>query len=292
MNDRLKGFLLIIMGTVLWGAAGVVVQYLLQEKMFAAGWLTIIRLICGGAVLLTVDKMIYHSQLSSIWWSPYKKDIIIFSAFGMLMTQYTYICAISYSNAATATILQYLMPIVVLLYVLIVERRRPMIRESLCLIMALVGTFLLVTKVTFSRLAISQTALFWGLISAFAAAIYTLQPRKMLQKYHSSLVVGWGMFIGGVLLSFFQSPFAFQGIFDFKAAAGVLFVVICGTVISFWSYIESTKYLYPTEVAAMASIEPFSSVVLSVIFMNVIFGWPEIIGSILIVGTVFILAQK
>ena len=90
MNDRLKGFLLIIMGTVLWGAAGVVVQYLLQEKMFAAGWLSIIRLICGGAVLLTVDKMIYHSQLSSIWWSPYKKDIIIFSAFGMLMTQYTY----------------------------------------------------------------------------------------------------------------------------------------------------------------------------------------------------------
>ena len=242
--------------------------------------------------MLLMDKIIYHGRTFSIWNRSSRKDIIIFSFFGMLGTQYTYTATILYSNAATATILQYLMPIIILLYVLLSERRKPMIRESLCMLMAVIGTFLLVTKGSFDTLAISKEALFWGLICAFAAAFYTLQPRNMLKRYNSSLVVGWGMFGGGTLLSFFQSPFDFKGIFDIGAAAAILFVVVCGTVISFWAYIESTKYLYPTEVGTMASIEPFSSVVLSVVFMNVAFGLPEITGSILIVGTVFILAHR
>lgn len=292
MNARLKGFLLIITGTALWGANGVVIQYLLQEKMFDASWITGIRLIGGGIILLLMDKIIYHGRTFSIWNRSSRKDIIIFSLFGMLGTQYTYTATILYSNAATATILQYLMPIIILLYVLMSERRKPMIRECLCMLMAVIGTFLLVTKGSFDTLAISKEALFWGLICAFAGAFYTLQPRNMLKRYNSSLVVGWGMFGGGIILSFFQSPFDFKGIFDIGAAAAILFVVVCGTVISFWAYIESTKYLYPTEVGTMASIEPFSSVVLSVVFMNVAFGLPEIIGSILIVGTVFILSHR
>ena len=196
MNVRLKGFLLIITGTVLWGATGVIVQYLLHEKMFAAAWITNIRLICGGVILLAVDKSIYKGELLSIWNRSSARDIAIFSAFGMLGTQYTYITSISYSNAATATILQYLMPVVILLYILLTERRRPMVRECLCIVMAVAGTFLLVTKGSLSTLAISGTALLWGLVSAFAAAFYTLQPRRMLNKYHSSLVVGWGMLAG------------------------------------------------------------------------------------------------
>lgn len=292
MSNRVKGFLLIILGTTFWGATGVVMQYLLHEKMFNTAWLTCVRLICAGIILLAVDKLIYHGKTLSIWQGKSVRDIIIFSMFGMLGTQFTFISTILYSNAATATILQYLMPIVILIYILITEKRKPMFRELLCILMAITGTFLLATKGSLHTLAISREALFLGLISAFASALYTLQPRNMLKTYRSSLVVGWGMFFGGFLLAFFQSPFDFSGIFDLKAAVALLFVIVCGTVISFWAYIESTKYLYPTEVGSLASIEPFSSVLLSVLFMHVVFGLPEIIGSILIVSTIFILTRR
>ncbi|WP_196593894.1 DMT family transporter [Pectinatus sottacetonis] len=292
MNNRLKGFLLIIAGTSFWGASGVVVQYLLHDKMFNAQWLTCIRLTGAGIILLVMDKVCYRSRLLSIWNRSSAKDIIAFSMLGMLGTQLTYILTILNSNAATATILQYLMPAFVLVYMLAAEKRGPMVKEGICLFMAISGTFLLVTKGQLNTLAISLPALIWGLISALAAAFYTLQPRKMLRCYHSSLIVGWGMFTGGVILSLFKSPFDFTGTLDLYSIVALLFVVIFGTVLSFWTYIESTKYLYPTEVGAMASIEPLVSVVLSVVFMNVAFGIPEICGSILIVGTVFVLAKK
>ncbi|MBB5335122.1 DMT family transporter [Pectinatus brassicae] len=292
MNNRLKGFLLICIGTILWGSAGVVSQYLLHDKLFDAQWLTCIRLIAAGIILLFIEKTFYKSNIMPIWHSSMVKNLLMFSIFGMLATQLSYMMTIVYSNAATATILQYLMPIVILCYILFSEKRAPRFKESLCIILAFIGTFLLVTKGNLNALAISHSALFWGLISAFAAAFYTLQPRGMIRKFHTTLIIGWGMFIGGIVLSLFKSPFDFTGICDLPAILALLFVVLGGTVFSFWTYIESTKYLYPTEVGTLASLEPFSSVVLSVVFMNVHLGLPEIIGSILIVGTVFILTKK
>ncbi len=292
MNNRLKGFLLICTGTILWGSSGVVSQYLLHDKLFDAPWLSCIRLIGAGTVLLFIEKFFYKSRLLPIWHSGMVKDLLLFSISGMLATQLSYMMTILHSNAATATILQYLMPIVILCYILFSEKRAPRFKESLCIFLAVIGTFLLVTKGHISSLAISHSALFWGLISAFAAASYTLQPRHMIRKFHTTLIIGWGMLIGGIILALFKSPFDFTGICDLPAVLSVFFVVIGGTVFSFWTYIESTKYLYPTEIGTLASLEPFSSMILSVIFMNVNLGIPEIIGSILIVSTVFILARK
>lgn len=36
------------------------------------------------------------------------------------------------------------------------------------------------------------------LVKGFFLAIYTLQPMKLLEKYSSSVIIGWGMLIGGI----------------------------------------------------------------------------------------------
>ena len=63
---------------------------------------------------------------------------------------------------------------------------------------AVLGTFILVTHGDMGRLNISSTALFFGIASAFALAIYTIQPVKLLNKYNSAVIIGWGMLIGGL----------------------------------------------------------------------------------------------
>ncbi len=292
MNKRLKGFILLIVGSVLWGTMGVVVQYLLENKQFDPAWITSARLTAAGFILLVVDKILNGSKIMAIWNKRDAANILVFSVFGMIGTQFCYIEAIHYSNAATATILQYLMPVIILVYLLFKEKRGPMFKESLCLSMAVIGTFLLITKGHFDSLAISPAALFWGLLSAVAAAVYTLQPRRMLKRYSSAYVVGWGMLGGGILLSFYRSPFQFTGVMDMEAIFALSFVIVFCTVISFWGYVESTKYLYPTEVGTLSSIEPFSAVLLTIMCLNVSFGVAEIIGGLLILSTIFIIARK
>ena len=83
-----------------------------------------------------------------------------FAVFGMLAVQYTYFAAIKYSNAATGTVLQYLMPIVIVFYTALTTRKPPRPLELVCVLLAVAGTFLIVTHGNLSVLAISPAACF------------------------------------------------------------------------------------------------------------------------------------
>ena len=123
------------------------------------------------------------------------------------------------------------------------------------------------------------------------AAFYTLQPRTIIKKWRSTLIIGWGMLIGGILMSFYQKPWEFNGIWDLDTALTLSAIIIFGTAIAFCAYLESTKYLSPTKISVFASLEPFSSIILSIIFLNISFGLFELIGAIIIILAVTILSK-
>ncbi|WP_370900138.1 EamA family transporter [Chryseobacterium gossypii] len=141
-------------------------------------------------------------------------QLVTFSITGMLAVQYTYFAAIKHSNAATATVLQYAGPVFIAIYLAFRNKKLPLFLEVIAIILAVAGTFLLVTHGNIGSLSISPTALFFGIASAITLAIYTLQPVKLLSKYKSSVVIGWGMFCGGVVFSFVKAPWAIEGIWD------------------------------------------------------------------------------
>lgn len=292
MPSHTKGLLLIITGTVLWGASGVLSQHLFTDKAVSPEWLVTARLIFSGLILLCIDAYSHKGNLFSIWHTADRIPLIIFAILGMVGVQYTYFATIIHSNAATATILQYLMPVVIVFYLIITTHRLPRFLELFSIFLAMIGTFLLVTKGQFNTLALSPEALFWGLISACFAAFYTLQPRQIIKKWRSTLVVGWGMFIGGIVMSFIQPVWDFNGTADLNSFLCIISVVVFGTALAFYAYLESTKYLMPTEISVFASLEPFSSIILSIIFLQISFGFFEIIGALIIIIAVTILSKK
>jgi drug/metabolite transporter (DMT)-like permease len=72
----------------------------------------------------------------------------------------------------------------------------------------------------------------------------------------------------------------------------VLFVIIFGTLIAFYCYLESLKHISASEAIVLASAEPLSAAALSVLWLHVTFGWTEWLGTILIIATVFLLSQR
>ena len=287
-----KGLFLIVVGTILWGASGVVSQYLFVDKLFTAEWLVTIRLILSGIILLFVDAILHKGDIFSIWFTKDKWALIAFGILGMLGVQYTYFGTIVHSNAATATILQYLMPVFFVIYLLITTHRLPRAFELCSIALAMVGTFLLVTKGNLHTLVISPTALAWGLVCACFAAFYTLQPREIIKKWRSTLIIGWGMLIGGIVMNFYQPVWqSGKAILDFSAIIALLSIIFLGTALAFCAYLESTKYLTPTQIGVFASLEPFSSIILSIIFLHINFGLAELIGAIIIIVAMTILTK-
>ena len=292
LQPRIKGIILVIIGAMLWGVSGSVAQFLFQEKGFSAEWLVVIRLLVSGIILLLYAITKGNQNIWKIWESKYNCwSLIIFSIIGMVGVQYAYFAAIKYGNAPTATILQYLSSVIIACYLIIFNKRTPNLQEIIAIILAMLGTFFIITKGDIHTLSISKLALFWGISSAFAAAFYTLQPRYLLAKYGSTIVVGWGMLIGGIAFSFIHQPWNFTGEWSISSILAVIFVVLFGTLIAFCCYLESLKYIQPTETSVLSSVEPLSAAFLSIYWLHVPFGLPEWSGTACIIATIIILSR-
>lgn len=293
LSQRQKGISLALGGSLFWGCSGVAAQYLFEHAM-TTEWLVVVRMLIAGILLLIIDSYTNKTNIWKIWQDKASRwRLIAFGLIGMLAVQYTYFKAIAYSNAPTGTILQYLMPIIVIGWTSLADRQLPRKHELICAVLAILGTLLLVTHGQLNTLAISTLAVFWGILSAFAAAFYTTQPRWLLLRWPSTQVIGWAMLIGGVVMGCIFPPFAYPGENSLMSYASLAFLCIFGTAVAFWAYVTSTKYIHPKESSILNAMEPLSSIIFAVTLLDVSFGLPETIGALLIIiPIVYISTQK
>ncbi len=278
-------------GGMLWGISGVCGQYLFQNKGVTATWLVPIRLTSAGLFLLLYFLLRDHERALSVWKEKRNaKDILVYAIAGMMLCQYSYFQTIEWSNAGTATVIQYLGPAMTVVYICISERQRPKKKEVIAVLFALCGIFLIATHGKPGSLALSGRALGMGLLSAVGLVIYTVKPRRLLKQFPSPLVLAWGMLIGGIVLSAIMRPWNHMPQIDAELI-GVLLVIICfGTMTSFSLYLHSVSLIGPVQAGLYACIEPVAATVFSVIWMKETFVAIDLLGFVLIIATVFVLA--
>ena len=183
-NRQALGIIMTLTGAVFWGLCGSCGQFLFQYKEVTSDWLVPIRLTGAGALILLLLFIKDRENVFAMWREARgRRDILIFALIGMMLCQYGYFTTIQYSNAGTATVLQYTGPAMILVYLCIRNRRRPKIYEVVALFCSMFGTFILATHGNPSELAILPQALFWGMVAAVALVVYTLQPAYLMKKY-------------------------------------------------------------------------------------------------------------
>ncbi|MEO6682564.1 MAG: EamA family transporter [Ginsengibacter sp.] len=291
-NKQLLGYIYAISAAIIWGVSGNFGQFLFQERAMSIEWLVVIRLLISGVLLLAFSAAQKKNDFWLIWKN--KKDLfhlILFAFLGIVAVQYTYFAAIKHSNAATATVLQYVGPVLIAVYLAIVNKKLPNPKQSLAIFLAIAGTFLLVTHGSVKTLSISTAGLVWGLLSACALAYYTVKPVRLLNKYPSALVIGWGMTIGGIGFSFVHAPWKVSGVWDSYTWAFTVFIIVLGSLISFYIYLSAVKMIGAQTTSLLASAEPLSATVMAVFWLNVPFVFMDWLGTICIVITILLLAR-
>ena len=289
-NDN-TGMLSTFVGGTLWGINGVMGNYLFLNKNVTTPWLIPYRLILAGFLLLGYLYYKKGSKIFDILKNP--KDllqIVLFGLIGMLGTQYTYFSAIQFSNAAIATVLTYFGPTLVLIYMCLREKRKPLKYEIVSICLSSFGVFLLATHGDITSLQISFKALAWGILSALSVVFYTVQPESLLKKYGASIVVAWGMMIGGIFITFVTKPWNISVTFDFVTFLVLMLIIVFGTIIAFILYLTGVNIIGPTKASIIACIEPVAATICAILFLGVTFDFLDVIGFICIISTIFIVA--
>ncbi len=291
--SKTTGFILVISGAIFWGVGGTVSQKLFQEFHIEVDWLVTVRLLSAGFALLIIQFFRKdRSQIFRIWSNRNTAfRLLVYGLAGMLAVQYTYMASIDRGNAAVATLLQYMAPVLIIIYTALRKQTVWSRMDALTVTLALTGSFLLLTNGSVSQLSVPLPAAIWGLLSAVALAFYTLYPIPLLKQFDSLVIVGWAMMIGGLTLSFIHPPWKFNvSMMTAEILFYILFVIIFGTMLSFWFYIESLQYLQPKETSLLSCLEPLASVLTTVFWLNVPFGLWQWAGSGLMILMIMLLA--
>ncbi|MEZ2719209.1 DMT family transporter [Niallia circulans] len=290
--NRSKGIFLVMTGAAFWGIGGTVSKKLFQQFEIDIDWLVTIRLLIAGFLLLTVQFFGKdRSQILDVWKNRrIAIHLIIFGLLGMLAVQYTYMASIKHGNAAVATLLQYLAPVMIIVY--LIFRKQTVLTRSdvLTVSLALLGCFFLLTNGTISQLSVPTLAIVWGVLSGVALAFYTLYAVPLLKQYDSLVIVGWAMLIGGLALSFIHAPWQMDFTsLSLEAYFYLVFVIIFGTMIAFWFYIESLQSLLPKDSSLLGSIEPLAAVLTTVFWLKEPLGLFQWVGTACIIGMILLL---
>ena len=292
-KHMVRGIVCAMIGAICWGFSGTCAQMLMDFQGVPVFWITCVRLL-GAALLFFVVIMVRDRRALAAVLRDWRSLAAIFgfALFGVLLTQISYLSAISYTNAGTGTVLERLGLIVIMFYMCVRTRRLPKVREFLGLLLAIGGTFVIATQGDFGNLSIAPEGLFWGIISGFALACYTLIPVKVLEKWGAIIVTGLAMFSGGTVATAVIQPWTISIEMTDGIIGGMIAIILIGTLGAYIFYLQGVTDAGPVKASLIGCVEPISATFFACVWLGTqITGW-DILGCAMIVGMVFLVTQR
>lgn len=287
------GIILTLLGATLWGVSGTSVQFIGNFRNMNLEWLLTMRLITAGLLTVLYGWIRQGNAIFNVFrnWRD-TLGLVIFGVFGMALCQYTYFRSIVIAGAGIATVLQYLAPSMIIIYLLVRYGKRPSTGEIISVILALVGTICLMGNNGFSFESFRSDVLFWGLLSAVGVAVYSVSPVRLVATYGTIPIVGFGMLLSGLVAAvLFHQPYS-CATWDVWTVVGCFNVVFLGTIVSFNAYLEGVKRIGAVSGSILSSIEPISAAFFGWALLGNQFNWVGILGMAMIIATVIIIALE
>ena len=287
------GIILTLLGATLWGVSGTSVQFVGNFRNMNLEWLLTMRLITAGLLTVLYGWIRQGNAIFNVFrnWRD-TLGLVIFGVFGMALCQYTYFRSIVIAGAGIATVLQYLAPSMIIIYLLVRYGKRPSTGEMISVILALAGTICLMGNNGFSFESFRSDVLFWGLLSAVGVAVYSVSPVRLVATYGTIPIVGFGMLLSGLVAAvLFQQPHS-CATWDVWTVVGCFNVVFLGTIVSFNAYLEGVKRIGAVSGSILSSIEPISAAFFGWALLGNQFNWGGILGMAMIIATVIIIALE
>lgn len=286
-----QGTLYGILSGIVWGLCGIIGQYFFSHYTVETGWITSMRLLIGGLVLLILAYVQDPAGLWRIWQKPKKLPrFFAYTILGLFSVQYFFYLCIQHSNAATATILQFTAPVFILLYTALWKKHPVSGKSILYVVLTMIGVTLLVSEGDLSQLSISPTALVAGLLSAVGILFNTTLPTYFMNRFGSLYTLGWGLLVAGTFSNFLYPVWQVTFQVDAISISISAIIALFGTALSFWILLQALKLVSPLVISVVGASEPLASILLSLAFLGLEPHWSLFVASMLILPSMVLLS--
>ena len=285
----LIGAALTLAGGSLWGINATISKMLMADYGVTPLWLSCVREL-GACVLFfacaaaTSPKQLAGAFTDARSWPKYIGCALIC----VLMVQIAYLCSINVTNSGTATVLQSLNLLFVLLFTCIMARRLPSKREAIGVILAFAGTVLIATGGDLTSLALPAEGLLWGLLNAASTSALPILPVMLMRRWGSFAINGIMFLVSGLVLLPVVKPWSNPPALDARGWAMMAFTVVLGTFGAYWLFLMGSRMAGAMRATMLGTAEPVMATISAVLLTGVLFTPTDLVGFALIVAMVFL----
>ncbi len=283
-----KGILLTLIAGTLWGIMGLFVRTLGSTGLDSMQ-IVAMRIIFT-AVILAAGAALFKPSLFKIRF----RDLWCFLGTGIIsivLFTYCYFRTMTLTSLATAAVLLYTAPVMVMLMSILFFREKITPRKLISCALALVGC-VLVTGVLGESGAISPAGLALGLVSAFGYALYSIFGRVALNRGYHPLTLTLYTFLFATLGVLPLTNL--RGIAEVAAESptvipfGILMAVI-SAVIPYTTYTTALTYIESSRASIIASVEPVVATLTGILIFHEPLTLDSLAGIILVLASLVLL---
>jgi len=212
---------------------------------------------------------------------------------GMAGSNFFYYYTIKVTTVATAILLQYMAPIVVLGYAAITRDEELNFAKIAACIISLAGCFLAVGGIHFDIASIDRLGLLSGLGAAVCWSFTNISLRHLLRKYSVWTVLIYAFLAATLFWQFFNPPWKIVEAHYSANTWGVFFVfAMVSVAIPQALYFSGMRFLTPSRAIITASFEPVVAILTAFLFVGESLTLVQSCGAALVIVAIGVLQTK
>jgi drug/metabolite transporter (DMT)-like permease len=281
VTAHVRGVAAVAAAATLWGVSGVVAKSLFRADL-GPETLMALRLSGAAALALALAAACRPGTLR-----PLGRHLPALALLGgiIAMTQFSYYQAIHFGSVPVALFLQYLGPVLLVLYGRAAGTEPLTIDRAGAVALSAAGSYLLVSAA--GALAVTPLGVAWGLFSAACFAAYTVYARRRVAELDPWAVLGVAMGFGALLWIAVVPPWqAWLRPYPPAAWWMIAHIVVVATLVPFALFLSGLRHV-PASVAGLtAMVEPVAGTAAAYLILGDVLSLGQIAGCALILAGV------
>ena len=284
---EVRGILMIVGAAVLWGVSATAAKALLNQRLDAV--LMVQARVTFSALILLAYMFLFQPHLLHVHWRDLWKFALL-GCVGVAGTNFTYYFTIRESTVATAILIQYTAPLVVMLYAVWSREERFSVAKVAAMLLSLTGCFLAVGAYDRSVLTITPVGIVSGIASILGFAFLTLFTRTILRKHNVWTMTFYSIFFASLFWLVFNPPWAVVAAGVRYESWGALFLLaVFSLLIPHSLYFGALRWIAPSRAIITSTLEPIVAIGSAAFFLGELMAPPQIIGAVLVLAAILLL---
>ncbi|HSQ74111.1 MAG TPA: EamA family transporter [Bacteroidota bacterium] len=284
---EVRGILMIIGAAVLWGASATAAKALLNQRLDPV--LVVQSRVTFSLILLLIYFLLFRPQFLHVGLNELWKFALL-GCIGVAGTNFTYYYTIRESTVATAILIQYTAPLVVMLYAVWSKQERFTIAKFSAMLLSLLGCFLAVGAYDRAVLTITPAGMVTGIASILGFAFLTIFTHYVLRTHSVWTMTFYSVLFATLFWLVVNPPWAVAQAGVQLPVWGALFLLaVFSLLIPHTLFFGALRWIEPSRAIITSTLEPIVAIVSAGIILGEVLDPPQAIGAVLVLAAILLL---